>query len=135
MSLDYWLFTHKPYLVDGEDVGVMDIEQSDSYNITHNLTNMASKCVIKFNENGYLQKQISLYDLLWRPFDNGFTKNNKIYLKTLLKLYQELENNPEKYKQYEAENDWGTYHWLLNFVKNVVDLCMEHKDWYINISR
>ena len=134
MSLDYWLFKHKPYLVDGLDKGIITIEETDVYNITHNLTVMAKKCSIPFQESGYIQNQISLYDLLWRPFDNGFTKNDKIYLTTLLKLYQKLENNLE-YKKYEAENGWGTYEGLLNFVKNVVNLCMDNRGWYINVSR
>ena len=135
MSLHYWLFKHKPYLLDGEDVGIMGIEETESINITHNLNTMAIQCYIQFNESGYSQKQISLYDLLWRPLEQGFRKNNELYLKTLLKLYQQLENRPEYYKQYDAENGWGTYEGFLNFVKKAVDLCMEHPDWYINIHR
>jgi hypothetical protein len=135
MSLSYWLFNHIPYLIDGQDMGILSIEQSYSFNITHNLTRMASECKTTFQESGYIQKEISLYDLLWTPISNGFTKNNRIYQNTLLKLYQELKNNPDKYTKYELAKDKGTHTEFVNFVKNVIDICIEHDNWYINTSR
>lgn len=43
----------------------------------------------------------------------------------ILKGYAELLNYPEKYKQYEAKNGWGTVDGTLRFFKQIID------DWEI----
>ena len=39
----------------------------------------------------------------------------------ILKGYAELLNYPEKYKQYEAANGWGTVDGTLRFFKQIID--------------
>jgi len=94
-----------------------------SYNITHNLTEMAEAIKIDW---------ISLYDVLWRGDENGFatTENTKDFL---LKAIQYMEEHKNELQKYNSDNWWGTYDWLLKFCKEVLSSC--YVDWYISYSR
>lgn len=47
------------------------------------------------------------------------------WLKLISKGIQELQNAPEKYRQYESPNGWGTVNGTLNFYRNCYDNAME----------
>ena len=134
MSLDYWLFNKEKYYVCGNDYGVTSIIESESFNITNNLTTMAIATEVDFVHSGYGGESRNLYQILWHPIDNGFTKVNSVYIETLELLYNELASHPEYYKEYNATNEWGLYKHLVTFVKKILELCKEHQDWYINTS-
>lgn len=85
-------------------------------NITHNLTKMAKHVSVdKTDPDNYL----TLYDMLWRDeYDSIITISN--YIKYLTNSLFELKNNPDKYKQYNPENGWGTYEQLVEFVRSFI---------------
>jgi hypothetical protein len=126
MSLHYWLFTPKKYLVNGEECNFVYIEESEYLNITHNLNRMAEAVQIEY---------FNLYELLWYPIENLHLQANKEYITKLEKCYNELKNNPDKYEKYNSPNGWGLYEHFVPFVKKVLDLCKENEGWYINTSK
>lgn len=94
-----------------------------SFNITHNLTEMADKIVIDGT---------SLYGVLWRGDENWFyrTQETKEFL---LKAIPYMEENKEELLKYNPDNWWGDYDWLLKFCKDVLKNC--YIEWYITYSR
>lgn len=98
-------------------------------NITHNLTEMASYCVPESKQD------ISLYDLMWcdeYPADIPRTK----YITYLVECAKELEANPDKYKQYNPKNGWGSYEGLLSYVKEFAKALIDApQDTTIEYSR
>jgi len=134
MSLDIWLFRKKPYLVAYEDYGVATVEESESLNITHNLTAMANKVVIPFQKSGYEGDNRSLYELLWRPHRNGFTKVNDTYIGLLNDCLETLKREEEKLTVLNPPNGWGSYEGLVSFLERFISLCEDHKGWFINTS-
>lgn len=45
-----------------------------------------------------------------------------------------LTKNPEKYRQYEAENGWGTIEGTLNFYRNLLEACKKHPYAYVFVD-
>lgn len=95
-------------------------------NITHNLTKMADSVLLS---NGK-----SLYEILWRPEENGYTKACDI----LLLLHEgmiELTSFPERYKPYNPENGWGSYDNLVEFVSSYYIACLKNPEAELGVSR
>ena len=113
MSLDVTLMVTKPCEV-------------YSSNITHNLGKMASVVVLG---NGK-----TLYDVLWRPDEHGYTKAVDI-TSLLNEGLAELISFPEKYTEYNPENNWGSYAILVNFVRDYYCACYDNPDAELDISR
>ena len=91
-----------------------------SANITHNLTKMADAA--------------GIYDVLWRPDENGITTANQCVdpLKTgLLKLSED----PEFFREFNSPNGWGTYDHFLVFVVNVLLACGTQPNAKVVVSR
>lgn len=88
-------------------------------NITHNLTEMADAC--------------GLYAVLWRPSENGFKTAREI-IPLLEKGLHELQDNPYKFKQFNAPNGWGEYGDFVRFVRDVLVACRENPDARIEAS-
>ena len=110
MSLDITLY----YINDGHKIPVDDL------NITHNLTTMANKA--------------HLYKAIWRP-----SKVNIKYAKDLIEILSvglhELETKPDYYKQFNPDNNWGSYDILLIFIKVYLNLCKEYPNALIQADR
>lgn len=98
MSLDFYLYDRVP-------VNVFDI------NITHNLAEMADKA--------------GIYKALWRAEKNKY-KNAKQLISPIKKAIKELESNPDKYKNYNPKNGWGSYETLLKSLKKILEACIKH---------
>lgn len=77
-------------------------------NITHNLHKMANNC---YGRDLYLD------DLLWR---DEMPDDIIEYIVDLLACLFELEDNPNKYRQYNPSNGWGTYEQLVEFVRSFI---------------
>jgi hypothetical protein len=107
MSLDLSLINEK-----GEEVY--------SCNITHNLGAMAKAC--------------GLYKLLWRPEELEFTTAGE-FLPYLRKGIAELAAYPTIYKEYHAENGWGTYDDFLPFVNKFIAACENNRLAKVEASR
>jgi hypothetical protein len=116
MSLDITLTQLQP-------VSVFDT------NITHNLGKMASQVQIEWNGIS-----CTLYQVLWRPDELGFTQASEI--SELLDFgWNELLANPEKFKEYNPPNGWGNYDNLCNFVYQYRNACWDNPNAQIEISR
>lgn len=110
------------------DVDLMVTKPTSVYNdnITHNLNKMAME--VKLGES------LTLYDVLWRPDENGmvFARDISDYLDVGWNI---LLSNPEKFKKFNPENGWGSYDGLCNFVYNYRNACWASPDAELRISR
>lgn len=102
--------THFPD-VDPNSIVEEEIETNEFWhgNITHNLKEMAKECCI--GEPG------TLYNLLWRDEEPDDILD---YINWLNWALTALKFNPDKYKQYNPSNGWGTYEQLVEFVRSFI---------------
>ena len=98
-----------------------------SGNITHNLTAMAGAVVLS---NG-----MTLYDVLWRPDEQQGLKFARDIVDLLDEGWNILLSDPEKYKQFNPENGWGSYDGLEKFVYNYRNACWDNPDAELRVSR
>lgn len=91
------------------------------YNITHNLNTMAVA--------------VELYLPLWRPEELGVTKASELVPYLEQGLARLTQGGREKYAQYEADNGWGRYENLVDFVTSYLKACRDDPDAQIEISR
>lgn len=102
------------------------VEQNDetdevySGNITHNLTEMASKA--------------GLYECLWRPDENEITKASQLIEPLKAGLFL-LKNDPEKFKRFNPPNGWGTYEGLVRFVSDYLKACNTFPNAEVHVWR
>lgn len=89
-------------------------------NITHNLDKMADAA--------------GIYEVLWRPEDNGITKASQC-IELLSAGLLELVRNREKYEAYDSHSSWGSYKHLVSFVTDVLTACCDYPDADVSVSR
>lgn len=106
MSLDVYL--HKG----GEDIY--------SANITHNLNTMAGEA--------------GIYQHLWRPDEIGITTAAEL-VAPLSDGLARLRAEPERFRQFNPKNGWGSYDGLCAFVEAYVAACREDPDATVSVSR
>lgn len=58
--------------------------------------------------------------------NNGLVKDIMPYI---FRGYAQLLNFPEKYKQYEASNGWGTVESTMGFFKNIIEAWEDFCKW------
>ena len=111
------------------DVDLMVTQPVSVYegNITHNLGAMAGAVVLS---NG-----MTLYDVLWRPDEQLGLKFARDIADLLDEGYNILLSDPEKYKQFNPENGWGSYDILEKFVYNYRNACWDNPDAELRVSR
>jgi hypothetical protein len=107
MSLDFSLQVTKPVTV-------------FSANITHNLGRMADAA--------------GIYQCLWRPEELGITKAHQM-IPLLTDGLMKLIEDPERFREYNAPNGWGTYENFVIFVKKVLAGCVEDPDADVRTCR
>ena len=107
MSLDVYLTAARPTEV-------------FSSNITHNLNKMAEAA--------------GIYQHLWRPDEIGVTKAVQL-IDPLTEELRLLEADPAKFRLFNAENGWGKYENLVEFVREYRDACAADPDANIGVSR
>jgi len=110
------------------DVDLIMVEPVSKYsgNITHNLGDMADAVVLS---NG-----LTLYQVLWRP-DEHELKFAREISDLLDEGWNILLADPEKYKNYNPPNGWGSYDGLVNFVYKYRNACLDNPDAELRISR
>ena len=91
-----------------------------SRNITHNLGRMADAA--------------GIYEVLWRPDENGITKAQQC-IEPLSVGLLELVRNRAKYEVYNSPNGWGLYEHFVPFVTAVLTACCDYPDAEISVSR
>lgn len=107
MSLDVWLEVVKP----------CEVFQA---NITHNLGRMA--------------EEAGIYKHLWRPEEIGITTAEQL-IEPLRDALDRLIHEPERFKQFDPPNKWGSYETLLKFVSDYLAACEENPSAIIQVSR
>ena len=112
------------------DVYLTKVMPTEVYsgNITHNLGKMADQVKLDGDE--------TLYDVLWRPDECNppYVKAQEL-IKPLKQGLIELLLNSTKYKEYNPENDWGSYDGLCTFVQKYIVACEENPDAEIGVCR
>ncbi len=89
-------------------------------NITHNLGKMADAA--------------GIYKHLWRPDEIGITKASEL-IEPLSAGLKRLKAEPDKLKEFNPSNGWGTYEGLVEFVTNYLDACKQSPDAVVRVSR
>ena len=89
-------------------------------NITHNLNKMAS--------------ELGVYEHLWRPDEIGVTKAWEL-IEPLSKALEQMDENPNYYRKFDAPNGWGTFEGLMCFIERYLEKCKEYPNSYIEVSR
>lgn len=106
----------EPVIFTGENM----TDELYTANITHNMTEMASKA--------------GLYGALWRPDENAWTVAKDL-IPTLKNGLAKLKAKPDYFKQFNPENGWGSYELLVEFVENYLKACKKYPKAVIGISR
>jgi len=110
------------------DVDLMVTQPCSVYNanITHNLNTMAMAVKVKMD--------LTLYDILWRPDEHGFTHARDI--EHFLDIgWNILLSDPEKFQKFNPSNGWGSYEGLCDFVYKYRNACWDNPDAELRISR
>lgn len=89
-----------------------------SANITHNLGKMADEA--------------GIYEPLWKPDEVGLTKAEQL-IEPLRAGLQKLKQDPERYKEFNPENGWGSYDGLVAFVENYIAACEEYPQATVSV--
>jgi len=112
------------------DVSLIITKPTEVYsaNITHNLGEMAE--AVKLSDGN------TLYNILWRPDEciPPYTKASEIS-ELLDEGLNILLSDPDKYKQYNPENGWGSYDGLVSFVYRYRNATWDNPDSTLQISR
>ena len=91
-----------------------------SANITHNLGKMADEA--------------GIYDVLWRPDENGITTAGQL-IEPLRAGLERLKADPGHYQQFNAKNGWGLYEHFVPWLEKYLAACQEHPDALVSVSR
>lgn len=113
MSLDVWLTAVRPVTVFEE-------------NITHNLGKMA---MVVHLSNGK-----TLYDVMWRPDEHGYTRASEI-APLLSEAVTILLSDRDRLMELNPSNGWGHYGDLVQFVRAYLKSCTENPDGIIGVCR
>ena len=111
------------------DVDLMVTKPVSVYegNITHNLGAMARAVELS---NG-----MTLYNVLWRPDEQEGLKYAKDISELLDEGWNTLLSDPERFKQFNPENGWGSYDTLIHFVYNYRNACWDNPDAELSVCR
>lgn len=124
--------------VNSDDIIEKTYEDNDFFhlNLTHNLTEMASRCrVIGTCNYDSDSAVVTLYDLLWHPSEELNIKvPNLDYLEDVMACYKNLLQNPEFFKMYNPTNGWGTYEQLCNGTKEYLNALVSISDNFNNYT-
>lgn len=128
MSLDFYLErkteprTHTCACGHEHVVLGSDVEEVASFNITHNLGQMADSA--------------GIYDCLWRPEKQDppiVTASQCVPL--LRDGLKRLRNMPAEFKSLSAPNGWGVYEQFVPWVERVLAACEANPDALVRASR
>lgn len=89
-------------------------------NITHNLRDMAEAA--------------GVYGVLWRPEENGIQAAGQLE-EYLIKALDLLRADPERFREYDAPNGWGTYPDFVSWLEGLLRAVRENPDAEVEASR
>lgn len=91
-------------------------------NITHNLTTMAHEA--------------HLYQALWHPEELGFPVVLAEHLIAPLRAgLLSLQRDPDRFRQFNPSNGWGSYEGLVRFVADYLAACEHYPNAQVRVSR
>ncbi|MCE6988150.1 hypothetical protein [Dyadobacter sp. CY323] len=102
----------KVYLQDGE-------KQIDIRGTTHN--------------NRELAMQVGVYDVLWKWKEKNIITGADL-IKPVSKGLAELAADPDKYKNLDNPNGWGTYDNFVAFLEELFTQCVLHPEARVEIT-
>lgn len=95
-------------------------------NITHNLSTMATACVVS--------ETLTLYDVLWCPHECELYEACEL-IPLLEAGFKELQSDPQFFKRYNPQNGWGSYEGLLDYVYNYLVACKLNPHAMVQVSK
>jgi hypothetical protein len=120
ISREEWDHLHP----DREPVVVFKEEHDSSEvfhgNITHNLNRMAEAA--------------GLYEVLWKPEEVDIACAEGL-IRPLEGGLERLLADPERYRQLDPPNGWGSYDVLVDFVRGYLAACREHPSAKVRVWR
>jgi len=90
------------------------------FNITHNLGRMAGEA--------------GIYTFLWRPEEIGVKWASQLIV-PLEEALAMMVRDPDRFRDYDASNGWGTFDQFLPWLMKVLDACRAHPDAEVRASR
>jgi hypothetical protein len=81
-----------------------------------------------------MAEEAGIYNCLWRPDENGFTKAKDI-IPILRDGLAKMVNNPEHFKKFDSPNGWGTYEHFVPWIREVLKGCEDNPEADIVVSR
>lgn len=117
MSLDIYFYEQQKCPHCGLDIG--EPKCVFDKNITHNLGNMA--------------KEAGFYKELWHPEDQNTTARQ---LGDAIEAgIEKMKADPQRFKEFDASNGWGTYEQFLPWLSELLRACREYPDATLSASR
>lgn len=122
MSLDVYLTSANPIKRTCDECGQECEKHETLYdaNITHNLGTMAGKA--------------GIYKHLWRPEEIEIKTAGEL-IEPLTRALCDMKDRPEYYKQFDAENGWGTYKDFVPWIESYLAACIEYPDATVRVWR
>lgn len=126
MGLDVYLEDDTVNMVEGacHACGCMQLQEMRTEyfheKITHNLVNMANSC--------------GLYDVMWRPEENGIQTASQM-IPFLREGVRSLQEDATVHMNYEPTNGFGTYDYLLKFVRLYLEACEKFPTSKVRVER
>lgn len=141
ISEEEWKIKHPDYEPIKFNYDEEETNEVYSANITHNLNTMAEAAGIydalwrpyKLNEN-YNPQIESNYDAQYE-FENNCVIKAFDLIEPLRNGLHKLKLEPDKYKEFNPDNGWGTYEGLVKFVEDYLNACYKYPDADVEISR
>lgn len=84
-----------------------------SANITHNLGKMA--------------REAGIYQHLWQPSEIGVQWAADL-IEPLTAGLRLLESDPDRFRRFDAPNGWGRYENFVEFVRDYLEACKNHRN-------
>jgi hypothetical protein len=81
-----------------------------------------------------MAREAELYYPLWRPEDIGITTAGQLVESLTIGLVL-LNENPEKFRAFNAPNGWGLYEHFVPFVEKYLEACKEHPAAKVGVWR
>ena len=108
MSLDVWLNR------------VQETVVYERTGLTHNLVEMATRA--------------GVYYCIWRPEELGIQTAGEL-VPRLQDGLTILKAKPDHFKQFNPENQWGSYDGLIQFIEEYLEACIEYPDAIVEVCR
>lgn len=89
-------------------------------NITHNLNRMAGEA--------------GIYRAVWCPDEIGITTAAQL-IEPLTSGIALLESDPERFRQFDPSNGWGSYQAFIPWLEAYLEACQAHPDASVEVSR